>query len=627
MKRLLTLMSVVVTGALLVPAATGSSSSAAATPHQPGDILVIDPDVPPVSTAVLFKVDPQTGARTVLSDFGGSNPNAVAVEADGDILVTDTDAGTDPSGGTSEWGALYRLSPDPATGELTRTVLSDFGDGGDTGRNPRAIAVEADGQILVINAIGGTFVVGARAVLVRIDPNTGARSIVSDFGNRAQNGHPSDPPTCTTSCLGVEPRGLVVEAGGQILVIDAQAGQGDTGNGQGVLFRVDPQTGVRTRLSNFGVGANQGSNPTSVAVEASGQILVTDEGHTSTTPLGLLFRVDPQTGDRTILSDFNTGANTGREPEGVALEANGQVLVVDKHAGPFTRGMLFRVDPQTGAREIVSDFGVGANQGGDPLAVALVPPLQAQARLVVVNDVVNDDSGTATASDWTISVTGTNPSPASFPGAEAPGTTVTLDAGAYTVSASGPAGYTTAPSADCAGTIAPGETKACTITNDDDDGAPPPAPCIVLSQSATSVSAAFSTPSTPRFAGPLERISISNCGDQGVALRARGTDAAGASATWELTNASSAGPIDSTCGLGTDIYRADLLLWNAQGGSNEGAALTTQDRAVTGPSSPVVLPSAAARELSVQVEMPCEGSDGLGQPMTMEVTLTAVAAP
>ena len=77
-----------------------------------------------------------------------------------------------------------------------------------------------------------------------------------------------------------------------------------------------------------------------MAVEATGQILVTDEGHTSTTPLGLLFRVEPQTGDRTILSDFNTGANAGREPEGVVLEANGQILVVDKHAGPFTRGML-----------------------------------------------------------------------------------------------------------------------------------------------------------------------------------------------------------------------------------------------------------------------------------------------
>ena len=36
---------------------------------QAGDVLVIDTDVPPVSTAVLFQVDPQTGARTVLQQL------------------------------------------------------------------------------------------------------------------------------------------------------------------------------------------------------------------------------------------------------------------------------------------------------------------------------------------------------------------------------------------------------------------------------------------------------------------------------------------------------------------------------------------------------------------------------
>ena len=166
---------------------------------------------------------------------------------------------------------------------------------------------------------------------------------------------------------------MAVEASGSILVIDAQAGIGGAGSGQGELVRINPQTGFRTSLTNFGSGPFQGSNPTSVAVEVNGQILVTDEGHPSTTPFGLLYRIDPQTGARIILSDFNTGANTGREPEGVALEADGQILVVDKHAGPLTRGQLFRIDPQTGARTILSDFGLGTNQGNDPLAVAVVP--------------------------------------------------------------------------------------------------------------------------------------------------------------------------------------------------------------------------------------------------------------
>jgi len=45
-------------------------------------------------------------------------------------------------------------------------------------------------------------------------------------------------------------------------VIDAAAGTG----GLGALFRVDPVSGARTVLSDFGAGANQGVYPYGVAV-------------------------------------------------------------------------------------------------------------------------------------------------------------------------------------------------------------------------------------------------------------------------------------------------------------------------------------------------------------------------
>ena len=86
--------------------------------------------------------------------------------------------------------------------------------------------------------------------------------------------------------------------------------------------------------------------------------------------------------------------------------------------------------------------------------------------LIVIKNVINDNGGTALAGDFTITVTGNSPSPASFAGAAA-GTTVTLNAGTYSVSETGPSGYASTSSTDCAGTIAAGETKTCTITNDD----------------------------------------------------------------------------------------------------------------------------------------------------------------
>ena len=87
-------------------------------------------------------------------------------------------------------------------------------------------------------------------------------------------------------------------------------------------------------------------------------------------------------------------------------------------------------------------------------------------QLTVIKHVVNDDGGTAVAGSFTLQVTGTSVSTPSFPGAEA-GTTVTLSAGAYSVDEVAVAGYAKSLSADCAGTIVPGQTKTCTVTNDD----------------------------------------------------------------------------------------------------------------------------------------------------------------
>jgi hypothetical protein len=90
----------------------------------------------------------------------------------------------------------------------------------------------------------------------------------------------------------------------------------------------------------------------------------------------------------------------------------------------------------------------------------------------VIKHVINDDGGTATASNFTLDSGGVNDTPDNFAGAEAPGTTVTLDAGSYAVTETGPSGYTRSDSADCTGSIAVGQTKTCTITNDDPNQVP-----------------------------------------------------------------------------------------------------------------------------------------------------------
>lgn len=180
----------------------------------PGDILVVDS-----AADALSSVDPQTGQRTILSDFNdasqgplGNDPEEVAVEAQGTILVIDADAGSD----TQQTGLLFRI--DPQTG--MRIPLSDLGDPtqGPTASSTDGVAVEAQGTLLVTGSGGST-----GDSLMRIDPGTGTRTLLSAF-----------------SPLGFNSIRVAVEAAGSILVTTFQ----------GVLLRVDPVTGNAVQLSS-----------------------------------------------------------------------------------------------------------------------------------------------------------------------------------------------------------------------------------------------------------------------------------------------------------------------------------------------------------------------------------------
>jgi prealbumin domain-containing protein len=90
-------------------------------------------------------------------------------------------------------------------------------------------------------------------------------------------------------------------------------------------------------------------------------------------------------------------------------------------------------------------------------------PLGSTTFLSVFTHVDNTHGGTKKPSDFTITVSGNNPKPASFVGSSS-GTSVTLLAGRYSVSESSLSGYTTTYSSECSGTASGGLIK-CTITN------------------------------------------------------------------------------------------------------------------------------------------------------------------
>jgi hypothetical protein len=134
--------------------------------------------------------------------------------------------------------------------------------------------------------------------------------------------------------------------------------------------------------------------------------------------------------------------------------------------------------------------------------------------LVVINQVINDDGGTKSASDLTVNVSAVNSS--SFPGAEAPGTTVGIAPGSYSVTVTGNEGYDSSP-ANCSGTIADNQTVTCTFMHDD---IPPPPAGFTF----TGFFSPVDNPPTVNVvkAGGAVPIKFSLGGDQGLDILAEG---------------------------------------------------------------------------------------------------------
>jgi sugar lactone lactonase YvrE len=137
-----------------------------------------------------------------------------------------------------------------------------------------------------------------------------------------------------------QPSGIAIEASGKIVVSDFGYFT------DGGVFRVDPATGTQSLVSS----GNFLDRPTGVAVDALGKIVVAQLGPVDFT--GAALRIDPADGSQTVVS---SGAALGATT-GVAIDAVGDYLVANYQAGTGGSAIV-RVDADTGAQNVVSAGG------------------------------------------------------------------------------------------------------------------------------------------------------------------------------------------------------------------------------------------------------------------------------
>ncbi len=295
---------------------------------EPGDAVLVDTIYDGV-----FRIDRTTGDRTVLSskDVGygplWNAPQGLGIERDGKILVTDYSL-----------GALFEV--DPATGDR-RLAVSD---------PPHGVPFESSSfraLDVTLDANGRVFVTtDSFPALQQVDLVSGNHTFVSYSG-------------LGTGPTFQYPVSLVAEPEGNLLVaVPYQSG----------ILRIDPSTGNRTFMSGGSYPYSGGSGtafylPESIGFETDLNLLATDTGD-GTGRWPALFRVIRTTGARILLSGcvyqyslscpLVGGGPKFFYPRGVAGEPQGNILVGDTYLDA-----LFRVDPVTGDRAIISSSTIG----------------------------------------------------------------------------------------------------------------------------------------------------------------------------------------------------------------------------------------------------------------------------
>jgi len=288
----------------------------------------------------IFKVHMSSAELTTVHDFteggpaSGSQPfGGMALDGAGYLW------GTTNKGGAGDFGTLFKVRT--ATGEVTWVMDFTGEEGPCKGGNPQgALVSDGAGSML-----GTTY---EPSTVFKINTTTSAFTTLHEFVDTAPG-------------RGYRPQSGLVNSGGGFFLGTAGGGYG----GNGMVFKINAATGELSTLVNLGIhpSTNEGSNPLSgLVADAEGQLWgTTFSGGIASQ--GTVYKVNPQTGVLTTMSDFGQDGWQGvaypeRELVGDGL---GSFWGVTRTGGANSLGTVYKVNEETGTLTLVAEFNLQEN--------------------------------------------------------------------------------------------------------------------------------------------------------------------------------------------------------------------------------------------------------------------------
>ncbi len=297
------------------------------------------------SFGTIFKINQQTGAYTLVHQFnaasGGQYPTEATLLNDGQGFMWGS---TRDSVSGSGLGAIFKIAVD--SGELT-TVITLTGTGGNApGSFTKGTLIRYGGMIWGTCQSGGA---AGQGTVFKINPTTGEFMTVVQFQDGSQ-------------MKGSAPfSGLTDDGAGVLWGTTTTGGAG----GAGTVFKIDPSTGLRSTVFEFGNGV--GRSPNGLCSLSPDTLWGTTSSGGSNNN-GTLFKVNRITGEVTTVLQFTGrgGSINGSVPKPeLSMDGAGRLWGATVGGGRGV-GNIFRFDPQTGKYTTMFEFTGGGYEEWSP---------------------------------------------------------------------------------------------------------------------------------------------------------------------------------------------------------------------------------------------------------------------